>query len=112
MNSDQSTRINERFDNTKEAKWLKENAYKYGFILRYPKGKENITQYKFESWHYRYLVVEDAAKVHNSGMTLEEYLGLDQKSMSISGMLTRSGFKKRSKSKLYFSGSKSVIFKA
>lgn len=79
MNFDQSTRINERFDNTKEAKWLKENAYKYGFILRYPKGKENITQYKFESWHYRYLGVEDAAKVHNSGMTLEEYLGLDKK---------------------------------
>lgn len=55
--------------------WLAENAHKYGFILRYPEGKEHITGYMYEHWHYRYLGVDMATKVYNSGLTLEEYLG-------------------------------------
>ncbi|MDU2196971.1 MAG: M15 family metallopeptidase [Peptostreptococcaceae bacterium] len=59
---------------TKEAKWLKENAYKFGFILRYPKGKEDITGKKFEPWHIRY-VGEDIAKyIYENNLTLEEYV--------------------------------------
>ncbi len=64
----------ECFKDTASGNWLKNNAYKYGFILRYPKGKENITGYIFEPWHYRYVGVENATKIHNSGITLEEYL--------------------------------------
>ncbi len=61
------------FQNTKEYAWLVKNCYKYGFILRYPKGKEYITGYVYEPWHYRYLGVEHATKVHNLGITYEEY---------------------------------------
>jgi len=63
------------FDNTREAKWLAEHAHKYGFIMRYPPGKEAITGYIYESWHFRY-IGEIATKVKESGKTLEEYLGL------------------------------------
>jgi hypothetical protein len=73
--SNSSTWVNEGFDSTPEAKWLAKNAHQYGFILRYPPGKEHITGYMYESWHFRYLGVELATKVYNSGLTLEEYLG-------------------------------------
>ena len=55
--------------------WLKENAHRYGFILRYPPGKEDITGVNYEPWHYRYVGVENAEKIYESGLTLEEYLG-------------------------------------
>lgn len=61
------------FESTDEFRWLKNNAYKYGFILRYPKNKEHITGYEYESWHYRYLGVDLATKVYQSGLTYEEY---------------------------------------
>lgn len=64
----------ERFDQTKEYKWLKANSYKYGFIERYPKGKEYITGYGYEPWHYRYLGVDLATKVFTENVTYEEYL--------------------------------------
>lgn len=64
------------FDNTKEAKWLSENCTKYGFIIRYEKSKENITGYKNESWHIRYLGKGLAKKVTESGKCLEEYLNI------------------------------------
>jgi D-alanyl-D-alanine carboxypeptidase len=60
---------------TQEGRWLKENAYKYGFILRYPKDKEHITGVIFEPWHYRYVGKAAAAEIHASGVCLEEYLG-------------------------------------
>lgn len=63
----------ETFQNSKAYFWLLENAYKYGFILRYPENKTNITGYKYESWHYRYVGVELASKVHESGLTFDEY---------------------------------------
>lgn len=61
------------FTDTPECKWLHENAYKYGFILRYPEGKENITKYDYESWHFRYVGEEAAAFIHDNNITLEEY---------------------------------------
>ena len=70
--------ITNGFDNTEEAKWLSENAYKYGFILRYGKGKEDETGYMYESWHFRYVGKELAEKLYNNGnwITLESYFGL------------------------------------
>ena len=50
-----------------------ENSYKYGFILRYPKGKEDITGIEFEPWHYRYVGVDAAKEITRLGITLEEY---------------------------------------
>ena len=60
-------------EDDKEAIWLKENAWKYGFILRYPKGKENITGYNFEPWHYRFVGLELAKQLYEQDITLEEY---------------------------------------
>jgi len=54
-------------------KWLLENSYKYGFILRYPEGKENITGYAFESWHYRYVGKDLAKKIYDENITFDEY---------------------------------------
>lgn len=62
-----------KFDQTEEFNWLKENSYKYGFILRYPKGKEDITGYDYESWHYRYVGEQAAKIIHNEDLTFEEY---------------------------------------
>ena len=59
---------------TPETQWLHENCAKYGFILRYPKGKEDITKISFESWHYRYVGVEVATYIMEQGLCLEEYL--------------------------------------
>ena len=67
------------FNTTPEAKWLAENCHKYGFIIRYPKGKDDITGYKYEGWHVRYLGEELAGLVHDSGLTLEEYFAIDSK---------------------------------
>ena len=69
--------IDDSFAGTPEAIWLENHAHEYGFIIRYPKGKESITGYKYEPWHIRYLGVEKATDVYNSGLTLEEYLGID-----------------------------------
>lgn len=63
----------DNFDQTKEFEWLSNNAHKYGFILRYPKNKEYLTGYDYESWHYRYLGVDLATKVYESGLTYDEY---------------------------------------
>ena len=54
--------------------WLAQNAYKYGFILRYPEGKENITGIDYEPWHYRYVGTIAAEEIYKSGECLEEYL--------------------------------------
>ena len=61
------------FSGTKESKWLKENAYKYGFILRYEADKQDITGYKSEEWHYRYVGVDVAKYIYENDITLEEY---------------------------------------
>lgn len=59
---------------TKEYQFLINNAYKYGFICRYPKDKEIITGYLFEPWHFRYVGIENAKKIYVDNLTLEEYL--------------------------------------
>ena len=73
--------LEQSWENTAEGKWLNDNCYKYGFIIRYPKGKESITGYMFEPWHIRYVGVDLATALYNNGnwITLEEYLGIDSK---------------------------------
>ena len=61
------------FETTEEFIWMKENAYKYGFILRYPKNKKNITGFKYEPWHYRSVGKDVAKIIHENNITLEEY---------------------------------------
>jgi D-alanyl-D-alanine carboxypeptidase len=65
----------ESFGSTPEGQFLKDNAYKYGFIVRYPQGKTDITGYAYEPWHLRYLGVDVATEIYNSGKTMEEYYG-------------------------------------
>ena len=73
--------IDDSFTYTEEGKWTKDHCYNYGLILRYPQGKESITGYMHESWHFRYVGVELATKLYNNGdwITLEEYYGIDSK---------------------------------
>lgn len=66
--------LSESFENTKEFRWLSEYAADYGFILRYPKDKQDITGYIYEPWHYRYVGVEHARAIKEQGLCLEEYL--------------------------------------
>ncbi len=70
--------VTDAFANTKEGIWVNQNCYKYGFILRYPKGKDNETGYKYESWHLRYVGTDLAEKLFNDGdwITMESYFGL------------------------------------
>ena len=73
--------LTENFENTEQFKWLKENAENYGFILRYPKDKTDITGVKYEPWHFRYVGIEHAKKINELNMCLEEYIDyLNQKS--------------------------------
>lgn len=62
-------------ENEKMWKWLSQNAYKYGFILRYPEEKYNITKITYEPWHYRYVGKQIAKEITKQNLTLEEYLG-------------------------------------
>ena len=79
--SDDKPCITSGFNNTPQAKWLSENAWKYGFILRYVDGKSNETGYKYESWHFRYVGSDLAEKLYNNGnwITMEDYFGIDSK---------------------------------
>lgn len=63
----------DEFEKSIEFNWMKNNCYKYGFILRYPKGKEHITGFKYEPWHYRYVGIKIAKYLHKHNITLEEY---------------------------------------
>ena len=73
--------IDDSFANTNEGRWVNENAYLYGFIIRYPKGKESITGYQYESWHLRYVGKELATRLYHDGdwETLEEYYGISSR---------------------------------
>lgn len=62
------------YGKTKEGKWIADEAYRFGFILRFPKGKEEITGYQYEPWHLRYVGLTAAKEIHEEGLTLEEYL--------------------------------------
>lgn len=63
----------DNFDKTEVFEWLQNHAHEYGFILRYPKDKEYLTGYSYESWHYRYVGVEAATIIHDSDITFDEY---------------------------------------
>ena len=65
--------VSDSFAKTDSYKWLSKNSYKYGFILRYPKGKEYITGYKYEPWHYRYVGIDVAKIIYEKNITYEEY---------------------------------------
>ena len=66
--------LNEGFEDTEASKWLVENSYKYGFILRYLEDKVDITKYEYEPWHYRYVGQPMAEEIMNKGICLEEYI--------------------------------------
>ena len=72
--TDEYPKLTEEFERSEEFKWLSANAYKFGFILRYPREKEDITGYSYEPWHYRFVGREAATEIYNSGISLEEYL--------------------------------------
>ena len=69
----------DNFENTKEFIWVKKNAHKYGFIMRYPKAKFHITGFKYEPWHYRYVGVKIANYIYENNLTLEEYKKITHK---------------------------------
>lgn len=69
--------INNDFAETPEGQWLAANCHNYGFIVRYPLGKEQITGYDYESWHIRYVGVDAATEIYEQGLTLEEYLDVE-----------------------------------
>ena len=69
--------ISDDFIGTPECEWLAQNAHMYGFIIRYPKGKEEYTGFSYEPWHIRYVGEDTATKIYESGLSLEEYLGID-----------------------------------
>ncbi len=74
ITSDTYSALNEGFENTDAGKWLMDNSYRFGFILRYPKGKEEITGIIYEPWHYRYVGVEAATVIYEQQITLEEFI--------------------------------------
>lgn len=74
--STSSNKYSEKFEDSPEYKWLKENASLYGFIERYPKGKEEITGHKAEPWHFRFVGVNNSKIMYENNLTLEEYLKL------------------------------------
>ncbi|WP_434801671.1 M15 family metallopeptidase [Robertmurraya yapensis (ex Hitch et al 2024)] len=69
----------EEFGETVEGKWLANNAHKFGFIVRYPLGKEDITGYQYEPWHFRYVGVQAATVIFEKDITLEEYFDIVEK---------------------------------
>lgn len=66
--------LEDTFVDTDEGSWVAQNAHRFGYIIRYPKGKEDITGYNYEPWHIRYLGPELAKEVYESGLTLEEFM--------------------------------------
>jgi len=68
--------LQECFGTTPDGKWLAANAYKYGFIIRYPKGSEKLTGYEYEPWHVRYVGSDLAAEIQRSNKTLEQFFDL------------------------------------
>ena len=77
--SDDTYDLSQAFEDTQEGIWLKDNAHKFGFIMRYPKGKDDITGYMYEPWHFRYIGVEEATKIYEKGeyYSFEEYYGVE-----------------------------------
>jgi D-alanyl-D-alanine carboxypeptidase len=66
--------LTSNWEKTATGAWMAENAWKYGWLMSYPKGKRDVTCYSYEPWHYRYVGRELAEKIHDSGLTIREYL--------------------------------------
>ena len=64
------------FNGTPEAEWMAENAHRFGFVIRFPQDTEEVTGYKYESWHIRYVGKDVAKYIYDNGLVLEEYLGI------------------------------------
>lgn len=73
----EGSKYNDKFEKTAQYEWLRTNAYKYGFIERYPKGKEAKTGHKASPWHFRFVGVENAKEIYENDLTLEEYLKIN-----------------------------------
>ena len=73
---DRTCEIEVCFESTAEGQWLAANAYKFGFIIRYPKNSENLTGYQYEPWHIRYIGTGLASQLHAKSQTLEQFFGL------------------------------------
>jgi len=69
-----SSQLNSSFGDTDAGRWVDANAYRFGFIIRYQEGTEDITGYAFEPWHVRYVGVEHATAIHEFGEPLEIYV--------------------------------------
>ena len=80
--TDRACWVEDCFEQTTASKWLATHAHEYGFILRYPKGKEKITGYQYEPWHFRYVGRELAGALHQSGLTMEEAWSYIEKAMT------------------------------
>lgn len=74
--TDQVCEVEECYANTPSGKWLDANSWRYGFIIRYPNGKQSVTGYAYEPWHVRFLGKDLAAQIHKSGLTLEQFFSL------------------------------------
>lgn len=74
INQESGLELSEKFSTTEAFKWLTENAHKFGFVLSYPPGKEKITGYQFEPWHWRYIGIENAEKFRESSLTLNKWI--------------------------------------
>ena len=98
--------LDSSFANTAEGKWLRNNCHKYGFILRYDKGKENITGYNYEPWHFRYIGKEHAKEVARLGITYEEYI--TRMKTTVSALATAPTFTYKN-NKVYFSAKNATI---
>ena len=72
------SKLEQSFGDTDMGIWLAEHAHEYGFVIRYPRDKEEVTGYSYEPWHIRYVGVDVAAKLYAENLTLEEYFGYDQ----------------------------------
>ncbi len=81
VNSASTVAYNNTYKNVGE--WIAAHCWEYGFILRYPEGKEDITGYKYEAWHIRYVGIELSTKIKESGLTLEEYFGITSSYTSV-----------------------------
>lgn len=83
--AESNQRMDETQQYTRENIWLRENCWKYGFILRYPQGKEDVTGFSYEAWHFRYVGKEAAEEITRQGITLEEYIETYQSRMTTAG---------------------------
>lgn len=95
--SSEYRKLDEKQENTKGFQWLEEHSWEYGFILRYPNGETDITGIIYEPWHFRYVGLEAAKEITESGLTLEEYLGAEPVSEGLARMEEQEDLESRQK---------------